>query len=213
MSPAQLPVPRPPGRPKDPDKRLAILEAAKRLFPEHGFDAVSMDAIAAEAGVSKLTVYSHFGDKESLFMAAVSERCCEQLPATLFCTKDLPLRDALLGIAGHFFALATSDDALALQRTIAATSRSDPALGALFWQAGPARVRADLEAFLSRAAEAGEIDVADVSAAAGHLLSLLKGEILRRLLFADGGPPPPGDDAAFVAQAVDFFLAAVSPRH
>ena len=41
------------------------------MFTQHGFDGVSMDQIAAEAGVSKLTVYSHFGDKDALFVAAV----------------------------------------------------------------------------------------------------------------------------------------------
>ncbi|KAG1258263.1 hypothetical protein G6F65_015638 [Rhizopus arrhizus] len=45
-----------PGRPKDLGKRAAILEAAKALFIEQGYTGVSMDAIAAQAGVSKLTV-------------------------------------------------------------------------------------------------------------------------------------------------------------
>ena len=47
-----------PGRPKDLAKREAILEAAKCLFLRHGYAGSSMDAIAAHAGVSKLTVYS-----------------------------------------------------------------------------------------------------------------------------------------------------------
>ena len=64
-----------PGRPKDLEKRAAILAAAKRLFPLSGFEGTSMDAIAAEAGVSKLTVYSHFTDKETLFVAAIRARC------------------------------------------------------------------------------------------------------------------------------------------
>ena len=51
-----------PGRPKDQAKRLAILEAAKTLFMRNGYEGSSMDAIAAEAGVSKLTVYNHFTD-------------------------------------------------------------------------------------------------------------------------------------------------------
>ena len=54
-----------PGRPKDLGKGSAILDAAKRLFTAHGFEGASMDQIAAEAGVSKLTVYSHYGDKET----------------------------------------------------------------------------------------------------------------------------------------------------
>src|SRR3978361_1733983 len=79
-----------PGRPKDLEKRAAILDAAKRLFPHSGFDGTSMDAIAADAGVSKLTVYSHFTDKETLFVAAILARCEEQMPQTLF---EVDLKD------------------------------------------------------------------------------------------------------------------------
>ena len=64
-----------PGRPKDMEKRAAVLEAAKNLFVSRGFEGTSMDAVAAEAGVSKLTVYSHFGDKDTLFKAAVQSKC------------------------------------------------------------------------------------------------------------------------------------------
>ena len=45
-------------------KRQAILDAAKSLFLTHGYANTSMDAVATLAGVSKLTVYSHFTDKE-----------------------------------------------------------------------------------------------------------------------------------------------------
>ena len=64
-----------PGRPKDLEKRASILQAAKRLFTTQGFEGTSMDAIASAAGVSKLTVYSHFQDKERLFAAAVECVC------------------------------------------------------------------------------------------------------------------------------------------
>ena len=50
-------------------KHLDILEAASNLFKECGFSDVSMDAIADRAGVSKRTVYNHFGSKEALFEA------------------------------------------------------------------------------------------------------------------------------------------------
>lgn len=66
-----LSAPNGPGRPKDLAKRQAILDAAKILFLSHGYANTSMDAVASEAGVSKLTVYSHFNDKETLFSAAV----------------------------------------------------------------------------------------------------------------------------------------------
>jgi TetR/AcrR family transcriptional repressor of mexJK operon len=85
-----------PGRPKDQGKGTAILDAAKRLFTMHGFDGASMDQIAAEAGVSKLTVYSHYGDKETLFAAAVKSYCEQQLPDKLFEERlDVALRERL----------------------------------------------------------------------------------------------------------------------
>src|SRR6478672_3702293 len=95
-----------PGRPKDLGKGAAILEAAKRLFLSQGFEAISMDQIAAEAGVSKLTVYSHFGDKETLFAAAAKSYCDQQLPSSLFESRpEVPLRERLLHVARSFFAM------------------------------------------------------------------------------------------------------------
>jgi TetR/AcrR family transcriptional repressor of mexJK operon len=54
-------------------KRAAILAAARELFARNGVDRVSMDAVSAEAGVSKATVYEYFGDKRRLFLAILSE--------------------------------------------------------------------------------------------------------------------------------------------
>src|ERR1700738_4327615 len=56
-------------------KAESILAAAKRSFLAAGFGAVSMDAIAREAGVSKASVYAHFAGKEDLFGAVVGREC------------------------------------------------------------------------------------------------------------------------------------------
>ena len=67
----QIPV----GRPKDLDKRQRILSVAKALFLAHGYHASSMNQIAREAGVTKLTVYNHFQDKATLFSCAIEDTC------------------------------------------------------------------------------------------------------------------------------------------
>ncbi|MGH8791615.1 MAG: TetR/AcrR family transcriptional regulator [Stackebrandtia sp.] len=54
--------------------RAAILDAAARLFAEHGVDAVSMDAVAAAAGVGKGTLFRRFGDKSGLATALLNDR-------------------------------------------------------------------------------------------------------------------------------------------
>ena len=202
-----------PGRPKDPEKRAAILEAAKRLFPLHGLDKVSMDQIAAEAGVSKLTVYSHFRDKETLFVEAIRHKCLEQLPEETFDpTVSGPIRERLLAIGLQFYALVSSDDAVGLQRMILADPRNAPRLGRMFWEAGPQRIIESFQRVLERAVAAGQLEIPDAREAAGQFLCLLKGEVNMRMLC---GPEAcrHGDDApAHVASVVDFFLRAYGRR-
>lgn len=60
-------------RSKSEAKTAAILQGARQEFLSHGYAATSMDKIAKAAGVSKATVYSHFGDKESLFNAVIQD--------------------------------------------------------------------------------------------------------------------------------------------
>jgi AcrR family transcriptional regulator len=61
------------GPQKSAEKTEAILDGAMREFLKHGYAATSMDRVAAAAGVSKATVYSHFQDKERLFAALIQQ--------------------------------------------------------------------------------------------------------------------------------------------
>ena len=77
------------GRPKDLIKKQRIVDSAKALFLSHGYQGSSMQKIAAHAGVSKLTLYSHFEDKAHLFTYAVSDTC-EQLLNSEFIQLKYP---------------------------------------------------------------------------------------------------------------------------
>ena len=59
------------------DKRRAILDAAAEVFGTQGYERASIDAIAAASGVSKPTIYSHFGTKEQLFRESIAESAAE----------------------------------------------------------------------------------------------------------------------------------------
>ncbi|MDV9189945.1 TetR/AcrR family transcriptional regulator, partial [Streptomyces sp. SR27] len=76
--PSSPATPSGPSGPRAARKRQAVLRAARDLFLREGF-GVGMDAIAAEAGVSKVTVYNHFGSKEALFTAVVTGAVDEPL--------------------------------------------------------------------------------------------------------------------------------------
>ena len=200
-----------PGRPKDPGKRAAVLDAAKQLFVAHGYAEVSMDQIAAAAGVSKLTVYSHFGDKDALFTAAIQAKCEERMPPGLFIGgSGLPLRERLLLIARSFHEMIMSPEAIAIQRVVTTQSAASQ-LGRMFWEAGPCRMQAAMEAFLREETSAGRLQIDDVHLACTQFYCLLKGEAHFKLLCGYPAPTPAEVDAHLQA-TVDLFLRAHAPR-
>ena len=200
-----------PGRPKDPAKRASILDAAQAMFLGHGFEGVSMDQIAARAGVSKLTVYSHFGDKEALFIAAVEHHCRQQLPPDLFTpAPGTPLRPRLLGIARALHALMVSPEAIAGFRLMCAPRSRDSRLPELFWRAGAGQLQTEFAALLARRTAAGEVTVEDPARAAAQFFALLRGDLHPRLVL--GCADAAGfDTEAHLEATVDLFLRALGP--
>ena|SRR5690606_14884307 len=213
-STAPLPPARPaaPGRPKDMEKASAILEAARRLFTTHGFEGASMDQIAAEAGVSKLTVYSHYGDKDTLFAEVVKSFCEQNLPDSLFETApELPVRERLMRLGRVFFAFVSSPEVVAGHRILCSPRMADSPLPQKFWEAGPERIQRSVADLLRRRIERGDLDIEDPVLAARQFLTLLKGELHSRIVL--GCCNHCSDPEGHVAASVDFFLRAYAPRN
>ena len=198
-----------PGRPKDLAKRKAILEAAKALFLSNGYDGSSMDAIAAEAGVSKLTVYSHFTDKEKLFAEAVKSKCEEQLPELLFeLSAEVPVAQALLNIDRGFNELINSRESVELHRVMVSLAAQDSKLSHMFYEAGPQRVLHGMEELLRQADQSGLLRVQDPLSAADQFFCLIKGGANFRLLIGCGEALQGAEAEAHVRDAVEVFLRA-----
>ncbi len=198
-----------PGRPKDLVKRQAILDAAKNLFVRNGYAGTSMDAVASEAGVSKLTVYSHFTDKETLFSAAVVARCEEQMPELFI---DLPhhgsAEKVLLDIARGFQTLINSPESLELHRLMIALGSQDPTLSRVFFEAGPQRILQEMERFLTRINNTNGLHFDSPARASEHFLSLVKGACNFRLLIGCGELPDVNSAERHVQEVVALFLRA-----
>lgn len=200
-----------PGRPKDQVKRGAILDAAKELFVRNGYAGTSMDAVAAEAGVSKLTVYSHFNDKETLFTAAVVARCEEQLPELFIeLNRDLPAKTLLLSVARGFQILINSPESVELHRLMVTLGTQDPKLSQIFFAAGPQRVLQETERLLRRLEQRGQLKFESPGTAAEHFLSLIKGVCNFRLLVGCGERPDEASAEAHVQDVVALFIRAYS---
>lgn len=203
-----------PGRPKDPIKRQAILQASKLLFLSLGYAGTSMDAIAAEAGVSKLTVYSHFTDKETLFAAAIHSKCAEQLPQLFFSLQaGQPLERVLFNIAMGFQGLINSPEAIDLQRVIMSLSGQDPTFAGMFFEAGPLVILNDMQQLLETAHHAGLLSVTKPRNAAQHFFALVKGDRHYRLLLGCGSleDVTQAQIEEHVHEVVQLFMRAYRP--
>lgn len=207
------PAPRAPGRPKDADKHAAILEAAKQLFVQNGYEGTSMDQIASAAGVSKLTLYSHFGDKEHLFIAAVHAFCAQGVPDAVF--QPAPgqsLRDHLLQVGRTFVAMILSPEALAGHRVLCSPQVVQSNLPEAFWAAGPQRIQAAFTDLLDRCVAQDMLDIPDTALAASQLITLLKGELHSRELFGYCCSNRDTTAEQHVQASVDLFLRAYGRR-
>lgn len=194
-------------------KHQAIVGAATELFLEAGYGAVSMDAIAARAGVSKRTVYSHFPGKDVLFGAVMGNVCIGvvgmQAPAKL---TSGPLRQVLTDYGRTFLMLITSPQALAIFRVVTAEAVRFPGLGEVFYRIGPQRCTSALAAYLAEQDRAGILRVPDPQAAAGQFLAMVKGPLHMRLTLGVGPRPGKAEIAAMVGLAVEVFLRGYGPR-
>jgi len=208
---ARLPVsaPKPQrGRPRDPERVRRILEAAQRHFNEHGLERASVDAIAADAGVSKMTVYSNFGSKEGLFEAVVRDRTAAVMagfPGAGTLDPDQPEK-VLLAIGARFLALVRGD-ALGALRAVYGVAGAQPEVCRALYKEGPERVNDALAAYLRRANSAGTLKVRNPLQAADLFLSMFLGSgHIRGLLKLE--MPDSRENRALLREAVRVFMAA-----
>ncbi|WP_390583544.1 TetR/AcrR family transcriptional regulator [Erythrobacter sp. MTPC3] len=183
------------------------MEAAARSFFEDGYAASSIEKIAADAGVSKVTIYNNFGDKRALFTAAV-ELECEKMRGH-FSIDEMErgsIRDRLTVIGKGMFAFLSRPEMIQFERRIAAETEHDAAIGHTFLKAGPWRMKKAFSAFLAHASANGELTISDPDLAAEQFVSMCKGmgDLERRF----GADVLPEDSDRRIAGAVDVFLAA-----
>jgi TetR/AcrR family transcriptional repressor of mexJK operon len=195
------------GRRRSDGKRRAIIDGACRVFLAEGFGGANMDAVAAAARVSKMTVYRYFPSKEMLFAGVVRDMCDRIVdPALVEAMRRLPLRDALRLFGRHMHAIIFSSETLGLHRIVVAESRRFPELGRLFYDSGPGgSIRALAEHF-ARHRRDPALKVKNPRLAAEEFLELLRGYDHMRALLHVGAPPSPRRVNERIARAIEHVL-------
>lgn len=197
------------GRPRDPERLRRIMEAARSHFDGHGFERASVDAIAAEAGVSKMTIYSHFASKEGLFEAVVRDRT-DRVMGGLAGVETLDPkqpRKALLAIGEQFLTLAREEATLGQFRSVYGAAGTQRKACRAFYRQGADRLIGDLAAYLRCADAQGTLNIRRPRQAADLFLSMFLGDgHIRGLMMLD--MPDAREDTALLREAVRVFMAA-----
>jgi TetR/AcrR family transcriptional regulator, mexJK operon transcriptional repressor len=201
------------GRPKDPAKRAAIVEAATSLFAAQRYEMVTMEDVAAKAGVSKMTVYSHFADKEALFedvVSGVSDQMTRGMSGVG--SRTLPLRERLTDIGTAFLSVIINLHAAGVANSLPLLS-SNKALRNRLYNAGPGQTLAVLAGILAEAAQRHELLLDSPEEAAQDLVSLWEGPLTARIVFGVVEPATVEEIAQRAQRGTDVFLRAYgNPR-
>lgn len=193
-------------------KRAAIIAAALAVFLDEGYTAASVDAIAAKAGVSKPTIYNHFGNKERLFLAVIAGT----LPAS-FAPLAEPVAElrATDDVAGGFHRLGlamavtvTDDDVLRLRRLVIGEVDRFPQLGHLWHRLGPSWFNTEMVAVFEHLIERGVLRMDDPDLAAQQLTALTVGVPQLIRTFQPDVPLPAETVRHMVESGITVFLAA-----
>ncbi|MFE1510972.1 TetR/AcrR family transcriptional regulator [Streptomyces sp. NPDC058726] len=205
----------PPVGPRAELKRQAIVRAARELFLREGF-GVGMDAIAAEAGVSKVTVYNHFGSKEALFTAVITGALDEPLAGDASTALERvaeaeDLRTALLDAAHSWVqSVRTNREVAALRNLVAAEAQRFPELGRAWRQHGPEGHHPAVAKVLRTLVDQGRLVIPDLEAAIIQLYALL---LFPHMVFGSYGTHIDDDlTGRLLTSGVDMFLSHYSPR-
>ncbi len=178
--------------------------------------APTMERIAADAAVSKQTVYKHFDDKEHLFRAIVngvtanSEAIVGELTSALDADEVesvTDLRGALEALAAHYIELVLQPRVLSLRRLVIAEAERFPDLARAYYEQAPARAIEVIAAAFRNFSDRGLLATPDPELAAAHFAYLTLGIPQDRAMFRPGKRPSAAERDRLAGEAVRVFLA------
>ena len=191
------------------NRERAILDAALKVFAATGYSGATMDAVAAEAGVTKPTLYSYFPSKESLFQAMM-----------------LGKRDVMLDVFEHpsdqgmvadllIFAWAYADtvmrpEMLSLARLIIGEVQRFPEIGRAYQASGPDHLLRGIMRYLEDQRRAGRLVFDDAELAAQDLWGLILSAPRTQALYMPDAQPDRATLTRYILNGLRVFLKAYS---
>lgn len=199
---------RPRGRPKDDNKRLALLHAARELFLSRGPE-VTMGEIAAAAGVAKATLYANFSDKSSLVEAVIRRESDLTITDEQFSEfADACINEALYDFGLQFVTFINNRNLLGWDRLISSLEMREAELPKRFFDLGPGRGQRLLSKLIALAIERGELTSPNAEYAADALAGLWLGFVSLEIKLGVRAPLTANEIEERVQRGLRIFMTA-----
>lgn len=193
------------------DREKRFLAAALKVFAEQGYSGTTMDMVAAEAGLSKPTLYQYFPSKEALFSAMMMGERDHMLEVFQHPSGKGMVAD-LLSFAWDYADAVLRPDLLSLARLIIGEVQRFPEIGRAYQQSGPDRLLTGIMDYLNARREAGDLEFEDPELAAQDLWGLILSAPRTQALYLPDHMPSRAEVARYVNNGLRVFLKAYSTR-
>ena len=201
--------------PKGLERQKRILDAAREVFLEQGYDNASINDIMCRAGGSLSTLYRLFGNKLGLFeamMTQTSNRVFAAFEAVECAIKRKETPEQALKRYGHLvLERVLCPEAVGLYRLVTTDCSSErERIQSLFYEQGPKRINDKLSAYLQSQVDQGVMQIRDTELAAFQFLEMVKGNFQLRAMLGMAIRDEEREQA--VEQAVELFLYGATRR-
>ena len=194
--------------PSKPATRDLILDAAARVFLQHGYESTSMDRVAEEAAVGRRTVYNQFKSKSALFDATVA-RIWLGMPIKQILSEAEAVRDPEVGLRRIGLAIAefwAPPAAVAFVQMIIRERDSFPDLAKSFFKSGKEAALKAVITYLETMNDQGSLLVSDADIAARQFVGMINEPLLWFRVVGFGRNPSAARRQRVVEEAVKTFL-------
>ncbi|MGR3436159.1 MAG: TetR/AcrR family transcriptional regulator [Shimia sp.] len=185
-----------------------VIAAGRRMFMDGGFERVSVDEIAREAGVSKATLYSYFPDKRLLFVEVMKAEAEDRARALMAAEGlDTPPETFLYGAAREIIDIVLSDFGVNFYRMSVTEGAHFSALARVFYESGPEAGHAVFVPYFEAAEARGELSIPNKVLATEQFFELSKAWLHPRRIMEVQTAFTEAEKDEVAREAVAMFLA------
>jgi AcrR family transcriptional regulator len=197
---------------EDSSKRRQIVDGARKVFMDLGFDGASMGEIARAAGVSKGTLYVYFADKNRLFEAIVEEEKLEQGKTAFNFDPERDVDTTLPEFGRAYVGLLCRPGGGSAIRTVMAIAERMPEVGSRFYTHVIAYTVDRFASYLEARGKLGELAIDNYEIAAWQFMQMCQATLFQAFIFQAKPAPSAEQIATVVDSATRVFFAAYRPK-